>query len=341
MPGRKEGAHSQTVRVLRLLERLAGRRWGLPLRELASDLGVTERQLRRDLRALEDAGHDIDITPRDGRASVRLRSATGRSVFVTRRERYTLLSVRRVFDILRGTPFFEDVESLYDKLAEGFSADERAELVRFGERFAYVPDGGTKPYAGKEDTLDALQTGVLNRRCVRYSYRAATGKRSSGVLAPFTLALYRNGLYVVGLRVRADLDQATSSVMLPPDRPFVYAVERFVAAEVLTRHRFEVPAELRLADLFDDAFGIFLGGAPVRVVIEFSAAMAERVSARVWHRTQQLTPLPSGDLRLEMQIANTAEMVPWVLSFGPHARLLEPADLAERIRAEHAEALRG
>ncbi len=339
MPGRKGGSHSQTVRVLRLLDRLAGRRVGLPLRDLAGELSVTERQLRRDLRVLDEAGHDVELSLRDGRTNVRLRSATGRSLFVTRRERYTLLSVRRVFDVLRGTPFFEDVESLYGKLAEGFSPDERAELVRFGERFAYVPDGGTKPYAGKEELLDALQTGVLNRRFVRYSYRAANGKRSSGFLAPFTLVLYRNGLYVVGQRVPASLETAQGPGPLSSDRPFVYAVERFLGADVVPGHRFEVPSELGLSELFDGAFGIFLGGPPVRIVIEFSATLAERVTARLWHRTQQLTPLPSGNLRLEMQIANTAEVVPWVLSFGPHARLLEPADLAARVRAEHSAAL--
>lgn len=338
VPGRKAGSHSQTARALRLLDRLAGRRTGLPLRDLADELGVTERQLRRDLRALEEAGHDVEVYRRDGRAAVRLVSASGRSMFVTRRERYTLLSIRRVFDVLRGTPFYEDVESLYDKLADGFTAEERAELARFGDRFAYVPDGGIKRYAGKEEVLDALQTGVLNHRLVRYGYRAATGKRSGGVLAPFAIVLYRNGLYAVGQRVGADVPAALPSP-LPGVRPFVYAVERFATAEVVSGHRFAVPPDVRLADLFEGAFGIFFNGEHVRVVVEFSAQVADLVKARVWHPSQRLTRRPGGGVRLELRVVNTTEVIPWVMSFGPHARITEPADLAARVRAEHLAAI--
>ncbi len=259
-------------------------------------------------------------------------------MFVTRRERYTLLSIRRVFDVLRGTPFYEDVECLYAKLTEGFSAEERAELLRFGERFAYVPDGGTKPYVGQEELLDVLQTGVLNRRLVRYVYRAATGKRSSGVLAPYAIVLYRNGLYVVGHRLGSSVPEPFPSP-LPADRPYVYAIERFVSAEPIPAIRFEVPQEVQLADLFEGAFGIFFNGEPVRVVIEFSAQLADRVNARVWHRTQQCEPRSGGGLRLQMHVVNTTEVIPWVLSFGPHARIIEPAELADRVRSEHAAAL--
>jgi proteasome accessory factor B len=334
MPGRKAGAHSQTARALRLLERLSGRRTGVTLHELANELGVSERQIRRDLLALDEAGHDVEVGRRDGRSTARLVSASGRSIFVTRRERYTLLSIRRVFDVLRGTPFFEDVESLYGKLAEGFSVSERAEIAQFGERFAYVPDGGTKAYDGQEEVLDALQTGVLNRRWVRYGYRAATGRKSSGVLAPFAIVLYRNGLYAVGHRVGPDVPQRLATP-LPAERPFVYAIERFTDAEVVGGSRFEVPPDIRLSDLFEGAFGIFFNGEPVRVVIDFSAELAHRVKARVWHRTQRFTARPGGGVRLEMNVANTTEVVPWVMSFGPHARVVEPTDLAARVREEH------
>lgn len=336
MAGRKRGKHTQAARVLRLLDRLAGRRHGVALSVLADELEVTERQVRRDVEALIDAGHDVVVGPRDGRATVRLVSASTRAVVVTRRERYTLLGVLRVFDVLRGTPFFDDVESLFEKLTETMSADERAELARFGERFAYVPDGGRKPYDGKDDVANALQTGVLDRRLVQYTYRAPTGKRHGGTLAPYALALYRNGLYVVGQRVATG---AAAGAPLPSTRPFVYAVERFVEATVLRKTRFEVPPGVRLAELFEGAFGIFFNGEPTRVVIDFSAELAEWVQARVWHRTQQVAARREGGVRLEMDVVNTTEVVPWVMSFGPHARVVAPEALATRVRDEHLAAV--
>jgi proteasome accessory factor B len=332
MAGRKRGGYSQTARALKILDRLTGRRLGVALAALADELEVTERQVRRDLAALEEAGHDVELVKRDDRAAARLVNTTGRSVFVTRRERYTLFSIRRVFDILRDTPFFEDVNSIYDKLTDGLSPDDQAELTRFGERFAFVPDGGRKAYGGKEDVLDAFQTGVLNRTQVRFRYRSAARKVTTGVLAPYTIALYKNGLYVVGHSLAPD------AATPPDDLPRVYALERFLDAAVVKGARFEVPPGLVLAELFEGSFGIFLNGPRVRVTIDFSADLADRISARTWHPTQTLTRLSTGGLRLQMDVANTPEVIPWVLSFGPHANLLEPRDLAEKVASEHCRA---
>jgi hypothetical protein len=89
--------------------------------------------------------------------------------------------------VLRGTPLWEDVKSLQRKLEQRMSPEERAEHASLGDRFAYVPDGGTKAYEGKEDILDALLTGVLSRRVVRFAYRDARGRARRGYLAPYTM----------------------------------------------------------------------------------------------------------------------------------------------------------
>ena len=75
------------------------------------------------------------------------------------------------------------------------SPEERAEHETFGDRFAHVPDGGTKAYEGKEDVLDALLTGVLSRKVVRHEYRDARGRTQRGHLAPFAMVLYKHGPY--------------------------------------------------------------------------------------------------------------------------------------------------
>ena len=56
------------------------------------------------------------LTQIDGRPGARLVERSYSSVPITRRERYTLLAVRSVFDVLRGTPLHDDVESVLSKL---------------------------------------------------------------------------------------------------------------------------------------------------------------------------------------------------------------------------------
>ncbi|MCL4228004.1 MAG: hypothetical protein KJZ91_26360, partial [Myxococcales bacterium] len=49
---------------------------------------------------------------------------------------------------------------------------------------------------GKGDVLDAILTGVLSRKVIRYSCVGATGRSERGHLAPFAVAIHKHGLYV-------------------------------------------------------------------------------------------------------------------------------------------------
>lgn len=328
--GRKAGNYAQTERVLRLLDFLRSRHYGATYAELAERFDVTERQVRRDLEVIENAGLRLDrLAAADGRVKVCLRDAQARAVKLTQRERYGLLAARRVFDVLEGTPFEEDVESIFGKLAGSLPDDERAELERFGERFIYVPEGGTKSYLGKDDVLDALFTGTLKRLRVRFRYRATDAEVRAGLLEPYAVVLYKQGLYVVG----AALDEAGAR---RARRPHVYAVERFEAAEFVRGAPFEVPKSFRAERYFDGAFGLYLGDAPAHVVVEFEPAARALVTARTWHRTQRLTDLPSGGVRMEMDVSSLTQVHTWVLGWGPLARAVAPPALVERMAREVA-----
>lgn len=333
--GRRTGKYRQATRLLRLLEYLRGRHFGAPLAELADEFAVTERQIRRDLAALDEAGFSTEhsLTP-DGRSRVKVEGTRPRSVPLTLRERYGLLAVRRIFDVLEGTPFHEDVRSIYSKVAASLPDEQRADLDAFGERFLFVPDGGTKVYRGKEDVLDGLLTGVIHRVRVRYTYKPATGKPKSGLLTPYAMALYKHGLYVIGCAV-ADGEEAAER------HTHVFAAERFTEAEHVRGDRFEVPADFKLDEFFQGTFGIFLGGETQRVVVDFTAQVRPRIEARQWHRTQKMKALPDGGVRLTFDAANLTQVMPWVMEWGAQARVRAPAALVEQVAKELRAAVEG
>ena len=329
----RRGDLSQTSRTLRVLDELRGFRRGRRLAEIAAELRVSERTVRRDLADLRAAGFEIESVTIAGRAAARLVERSYSTISITRRERYTLLAVAGMFEVLRGTPLWEDVASLTTKLEQRMSPEERAEHATFGERFAYIPDGGTKAYAGKEDILDALLTGVLSRRVVRYGYRGATGRVRHGLLAPYTMAIYKHGLYVIGSQLAAPADGKAITAGTPIR---IYAVERFTEAEHLRKAPFAPPPDFRIAALLHGAFGIHASAseAPVQVVVEFSAARAALVRARIWHPTQTVEDLPGGGVRLTFTCANLVPVVSWVLEWGPHARAISPPSLVANVIAE-------
>jgi predicted DNA-binding transcriptional regulator YafY len=333
----RRGDLNPISRAIRILNALRGYPEGRPIAQLAKEVETSERTVKRDLAALADAQIKIDRTPIEGRAAARLEEESHRSVTITRRERYTLLAIRRMFDILKGTPLAEDVESLLSKLQQRATAKERAENAADRDRFAYVPDGGTKLYRGKEDVLDALQTGVLMRRVVKYTYRGARGRASRGYLAPFSMLLFKHGLYFVGRR----LDDPKSGHTIPSGQPEIYAAERFVDAEHMRDHAFTVPADFRVDDLFYSAFEMHVGDpAKVkRVVIEFSKDRSSYVTAREWHKSQVLDEQSDGAVRLSFTCANFAPVVSWVHEWGPHAKVISPPELRQLVVDELREAL--
>jgi predicted DNA-binding transcriptional regulator YafY len=329
----RRGEIGQVARALRVLDALRGFKHGRWVGEIANEVGASERTVRRDITELQDAGFDIEVAKRDGRSIACLSSERNYSpVSITKRERFTLLAVRSVFDVLRGTPLHDDVISVLSKLEQRLNTAEREEAASLRERFAYVPDGGTKAYADKEDIIDAIQTGIFARKVVRYAYKDARGRAKRGYLAPFALLLYRHGLYAVGARGDdARIDTANWRQTIG-----VLAVERFTDAEHLRERTFDVPADFKIDEVLHGAFGIHVGepGKSTKVVVEFSIEKAALVQARTWHPTQKIERTNDGRVRLTFTVANLEPLVSWVLEWGPHARVLEPSALADSVVSE-------
>lgn len=323
----RRGDLAQVARAFRVLNALRGFRRGRTLAALAAEVDVSVRTVRRDLADLVDAGLRIDLVPVDGEAGARLIDRGYASVLVTTRERFTLLAVRKVFDVLRGTPLHDDVLSVLEKLEQQGDGDDTRKQSTSQEPIAYVPDGGIKAYDDKVDVIDALQTGILSRKVVRYTYRDSRGRSSRGHVALYAMAMYRQGLYVVGARLADPADGRNTDGWRK--RFGIFAVERFLDAEHLRERSFDVPADFELDEYIHGAFGMHLlrSGEPQRVVIEFSNARAAFVRARVFHRTQQLEDLPDGRVRFSFECVNITPVVSWVLEWGPHARVIAPPEL--------------
>lgn len=301
----KKADLSSGARALRLMNALTGHPDGRTLTDLAAELGVSESTVKRDLAQFTAAGIEIERTLINGRAAARFVDERHRSLVpITRRERYTLLATRRMFDVFAGTPLAEDIRSLLEKLAPATTAQERDEIAADRDCFAYVPEGGIKHYRDKEDVLDALQTGILKRNIVKYVYKTARGETERGYLAPFAMVMFKHGLYVIG-RTLAD-----PAARMDSDDD-IFAVERFTSAEHVRRTSFVVPVDFRLDDKLVSAFELPIGDPEhaKRVVIEFSKERAAYVRAREWHKHQTLIEQPDGSVLLSFTCINLAQLV--------------------------------
>lgn len=89
-------------------------------------------------------------------------------------------------------------------------------------------------------------------------------------------------------------------------------------------------------------FGMFMGGAPVTVVVDFDADQARYARERSFHPTQQRQDLPGGGMRLTFETTEAAlgQVARWLMQYGEHCVAVKPQQLRDLIRHSLTSAVR-
>lgn len=318
--------------MLKMIDEIKACRYGMAYCELADRFDVDVRTVRRDLDALEQAGVLFDRTVEDDqRVRVKIADQGKAQLRLSVRECYTLLAARGLLEVFDGSPFAEDMRSVFSKVAGALPRNQRADLEDLRDRFRFIPDGGLKTYPKHGQITEMLMHAVIQQHAVGFAYQAPKKKPRTGVLEPYAMVQFRLGLYVVGRRRYLGGDEE------PAVR--VFAVERFRSVEPRRADSFEVPEDFELHRFFRGAFGLHHGDAEQRVVIDFDRSVASYVSARVYQEGQNVRLRENGRMRLEFSATDLTEVVPFVLQWGEHATVIEPLELKEMVMQSMASAL--
>ncbi|HET9955487.1 MAG TPA: WYL domain-containing transcriptional regulator [Polyangiaceae bacterium] len=331
--GRPSGKFTQHRRLDRLREILERHPRGLSLYELADALSVTVRTMRRYLIEMERE-YDLESIPTRGGGPLLWRIRPGempRKVELRRTQAYALLAARRLFEPMRGSALFEEIDLAIGKLLSfaqrpGRGPNAGLADARLENRFLYLPHA-PKNYTEKTEELDDLFQAVSDLRPLTMTYRSAGKAEEERItIHPYALVLHRDSIYCVAFHVgRGEV------------RTFV--LDRMRDTECATTERFDLPEAFAVDEYFQGEFGIWKGSTPQRVVIEFDATAAEYVRMRKVHATQKLSQIQGGGVRLTMTVGNLNPVVSWVLEWGHRARVISPPELLDRVREELGRAL--
>jgi proteasome accessory factor B len=318
--------NAEVIRQWRILKIIEAGRYTTG-NDLAEKLGVTERTIRRDIEALQEAGFPLYDDRVDGRKVWRLVEGYKQRLTqtFTMSELAALYFGKNLLSFLGGAPFAQDLESAFAKIREALPAKSLPYLARIQDLFSARPDP-FKDYSKKQDVIAGLIDATLHQRRVEIAYFSFNSKKTKAyTLDPYRLVYYRGGLY---LYARA---QEYGEVR-------TFAVERIQKIEVLDA-TFETPTDFNVNEYARGAFGIAGGKAEV-VELAFDAEMASYIRERMWHESQDLQDRPDGSVVLRMLVAPGFELQAWIKGFLPHVEILQPSSLRERI-AKDLDASRG
>jgi predicted DNA-binding transcriptional regulator YafY len=315
--------NDQVIRQWYLLKRIENQRGATLLeleRSLPEDYRSHQRTIRRDLQALEvrfplimeRASGQVRWRPMDGFRNVP-------ALAVSPTELMALIFSREMLKPMKGTEIKASLDSVFNKAAASLPA-EGVSYVRELQGYFSVGVGSHKSYGEHTGTIEHVSRAIRMKRTIQMRYYSASrNKTTRREVDPYRLWYTTGALYLVGhCHLRRDVR--------------VFAVDR-IRALAMTNHPYQMPLGFDLEAYVQDAL-VVMRGKPITVELLFDKKTAAWVKDRQWHPSQKLAPVKGGALRMTLQVAETRELLGWILSFGAGVRVFAPESLNETVRKE-------
>jgi predicted DNA-binding transcriptional regulator YafY len=309
--------YSKVHRLLRLLTLMQQNISGNALM-LAATLGVAERTVYRDLEILTDLGIPCYFDEDAGGYRIR-RDFFLPPVQLTASEALALTTLAEQLgggeQIALTTPASTAIEKIKSQLPQRVLR-ELGDVDRHVE--IHLPASGP---AGEAicDVFESVRQAIHHRRALQCRYESLRTETNTDdfLFYPYTLTFDQRAWYVVGHHTSRNEVRRLK-------------LNRFTAMH-LTDQPYAIPDDFSLAAYRGKAWRMIRGEQTYSVVIHFDAEVAETVSDTNWHATQQIEDHPDGSITFRCEVDGLDEIVWWVLGYGPHACVKEPAELVARI----------
>lgn len=331
--GRPKGKFTQHRRLDLLRDLLLRNPRGITLYEMAEALSVTPRTMRRYMKEVERE-FDLEGEPTRGGGAMLWKIRTSelpRKVELRRTQAYAFLAARRLFEPMKGSSLYEEINIATEKLLAisrrpGRGPNAGRADAQLEERFLYLPFA-PKNYAERTEELDDLFQAVADLRPLIVRYKSAGKSREERItIHPYAMVLHRDSIYCVGLHVQKN-----------EMRTFV--LDRMRDTQLSFTEHFDLPDGFKVDEYFQGELGVFKSADEHKVVVDFDAQAAEYVRMRRVHPSQKLQNLAGGGVRLTITVGSLNPVTSWVLEWGARATVVEPLELKERVQGELREAL--
>lgn len=317
--------NDQAIRQLIVLKKLESSRQGLTLEQLAEGLDPSTtrhpRTLRRDLEAIESAGYPLLTERVDGRTRWKLLEGAPHAptLCLSPTELMALTLSRRLIAPLEGTVIHASLLSALNKASAALPPEGLA-LVQQLEGTFSIGLGPHKRYKRHRDVIERVTQAIAEKKRIQMRYdSAARGRVTRREVDPYRLWYASGGLYLIGYcHLR--------------NEPRMFAVER-IKSVTPTDRPYQIPLHFDFKAFVEDSLTV-MRGPRIEVELIFEKGTAAWAKDRVWHPSQQLTRLPGGKMRMTFTVADSRELVGWVLSFGSGVTVVRPEALRTAVKQE-------
>jgi len=318
--------YTRVHRLLKIISLIqSSRYWNAA--DLARECETSERNIFRDLQQLEAAGVPIvfDETAKGYQVATQFFMPP---VHLTAEEALALSALCEHISKHEQIPFLKAAWRALHKIESQLPSEIQQDLAQQA-RSMFIRTAPAMPPDGYQDVYDDMQNALASKCALRCRYEpvAAGGLNDRAAkntsedtfeFHPYALLFSVRAWYVIGLHGGRDdlrcLKLSRFSKVTP------------------TEIEYEIPVDFDVQQHLGNAWRMIRDGDDVRVQIEFDAEFAQTVADTQWHRTQEIDWHAGGGCTFRCTVAGLSEIEWWVLSMGPHAKVIEPKELADRVK---------
>lgn len=285
---------------------------------LAAELEVTTKTIHRDIEFMRDR---LELPIEYDGAKFGYHYTEEVSAFptvqITEGELFALIVAEKALQQYRGTTFEKPLLSAIKKMEQSLpdtislNLPDLEQTISFRTRAEQILN---------LEIFDALAKAAAHRRQVELTYRKpGRTEIEQRIVDPYHLANINGEWYLFAFdQLRQDIRTfapARIQTIKPTGKTFARS------------QKFSLEQRLR------DSFGVQSGEGRHDVVIRFDARVADYVREKKWHESQELRELKGGAVELRLKLSSLKEIERWVLGWGGDAKVLQPRELAEAVRA--------
>lgn len=216
---------------------------------------------------------------------------------------------------LKGSKLFDQFENAINKMIEGYRVSK---IIGKSEQQIIQVEEPLK--TGGNEWLEPLLRAIVSKEAVELVYAKYGGQAKTHSLSPYLVKEYRNRWYVVGYS-----DKAENILLMALDR--IQQLEP-------SKQAYTAPGEFNPDDFFKYSFGItqIHGAKAEKIVLSFSPSQAQYILAQPMHHSQLVILENEQEVRVQLEVYITQELIMVILSYGTQVRVLSPTHFKKSIQ---------
>ena len=311
--GKREKDNS-VLRLIEFIEYLREHPQEHKISALAEHFNVKRNQIYRWMKyAFDRYGIPIDQAPFTSRGSIKLGEGN-HEVKRTQLDRFeveALLAAASRIEAL--TPFAK--EALLKLEDSGRISDDHLDIP-----ILYTPLVDEYP----EEFFERVVSAIRNYRVAALSYRNAKGQQKTYKFNSYALIVSEQHIHLVGVSHNSLKAGYDTIIRLRLDQIDKFILQR----ETFKKPKFDVKAYA------SKEFGPFSGeGESQSIKVQFSKEKAKYIERTKRHHNQKVSIQDDGTALWQITAPLSQDLVFWITSYGPHAKVIEPLELKEQVKA--------